>query len=241
MDSKTIIEKALSSDSLKNSSHKKIEENLYKKIDKYLTDLKFKPTIIKRKPPVWKVAADALVEGDVVFNVCTDKETYDTISYFHKFHGSLIYHLFHGKHVNYARDINGNFFHWTDCYKNITSYQNFSVEAVSQALNSVASTEKIKLIHIGDVDYDDLKNIFDRMDSVIRKNEPYIIIEDFLQPYDLEESYAKYKIKNKKFNLFETKKFKAFRDYISEKNINFDVVCSALPNDSLVLLKIKTS
>lgn len=241
MDSQIIIEKVLTTDSLKDCSFKSIDEKLYKKIDKYLSELKFKSTVIKRKSPVWKIAADLLTEGDIVFNICTDQETYDTISYFQKFHGSLIYHLFHGKHVSYALDTNGNFFHWTDCYKNITSYQKFSIDIISQAIKSTSSPEKIKLIHIGDVDHDDLKNVFDCMDVIIKKNEPYILIEDFLQAYDLNENYAQYKIKDKKFNLFETKKFKSFKNYVGEKNINFDVVCSALPDDPLVLLKIKTS
>ncbi len=241
MDSKEIIENVLHPNSLSNGSFKQIEEKLYKKIDKYLSDVKFKTFVIKRKSPIWKKAGDLLVDGDIVFNFCTDKETYDTISYFQKFHTSLTYHLFHGKHVNYVRDINENFFHWTECYKNIISYSELSTDTLTKSLSSISSVDRIKLIHIGDVDYDLLKNTFNFMDHIIKKNEPYILIEDFLQPYDLEEEHGKYAIKNKKFNLFETKKFKTFKDYINEKNINFDVVCSALPNDSLVLLKIKTS
>lgn len=241
MESSEIIEKILNPNVFGKAYAKNIEEKEYKKIQKYLVGLRFKPSAMKIKIPIWKLAVDKIDADSIVFNFCTDEPYHDTISYFQKFHESFSYYLFHGKHVSFVPDESGNLFHWTECYKNIFSYQTPSEENISSCLTSISQKEKIKLIHVGIINPDTLKCILKSMNEIILNNQPYILFENFIEGYDFGNKKAKYYLKKEKLNLFETKTFRIFKDYANEKNINFDVVCSTLPDDSSVLLKIKTS
>lgn len=239
MESVEIINKILNTNVFDKSSLNKTEKDIYKKIEKYLESLNFQKNKIMEKIPVWKSAGDILENDSIVLNFCTDDVKYDTMSYFQKFHDSLLYYIFHGKHAIYTPGTEGNMFHWTECYKNIFSYESPSEENISMCLTSINEKQKIKLIHMGSVDPELLKTILKSINEIISNNQPYILFENFLEAYDFKNKNAKYSLKDVKFNLFETKTFRVFKEYINEKNINFDVVCSTLPNDSSILLKIK--
>jgi hypothetical protein len=241
METIEIIDRVLKSESLPVFKKKSEDDQFYKQVKKYLLDIKMSENDRKNKVSIWKKSADLIEKNSIIFNILTDSSNYDAMSYFHKFHSDHTYHVFNGEHSSYILSTDGEFFHWTDCYKNIKSHRGFSSDALLESLNSIEDKSKIKLIHLGRVNYEETKYILSSLDSIIKTYNPYILFEEFLVPYDVEENYAKYSIKKKKLNLFETKSFKAFKDYSNKNSISFDVVCSMLPNDGLVLLKIKAS
>lgn len=242
MESQEIIQKVLESETYTVKKMRKSDGDLFKQIKKYLVDggLKFKSSVIENKIPIWNRAGKFLDQNSIVLNIGTEMIKYDTMSYFQKYHGHSRYYIFHGKYAELPCDVNQNFFHWTECYPNMVSVQGYSKDLIEANINSIQEKEKIKLIHFGEsVEPDKLKYMLSLFDEIVRKNNPYILFEEFLDPYDVEKSSGKFLLNDKKFNLFESKKFRVFKDYINEKSINFEIVCSALPNDSSILLKIK--
>jgi hypothetical protein len=239
METEQIIELTLKSEILPTFNKKSDNDQFYKKVKKYLLDLKMSENDRKNKISIWKKSAESIEKNSIIFSILTDSVNYDAISYFHKFHNDHVYHVFNGENASYILSTDGEFFHWTDCYKNIKSQKGFSGDTLLESLNSIDDKSKIKLIHLGKTSYEETKYILNSLSDIIKTYNPYILFEEFLVPYDVEKNYGKYSLKNKKLNLFETKSFKAFKDYTNKNSINFDVVCSMLPNDGSILIKTK--